>query len=247
MFQRFIIDYKNDIFRSLSEPIIFENVCDGRKAAILADCKNELIPIVRTTTKYNNPVQKFSSPYYELIENIRNVSEIKDLELNNAMAEIYEPTYRNMGFHSDQMLDLSENSYICIFSCYDEPIGKNIGIRKLKIRNKESGTYSEILLEHNTVVIFPIDANRKHVHKIILDVPKTKSKWLGVTFRLSKTFIDIENSIPYFRPEKKILRLASEDERREFLKHKSLENATINHSYPEICYTLSISDLLPAK
>lgn len=245
MFHRFSIDYKHDTFKQFSESIIFEDVCDGRKAANLVDCKNNLIPIVRTTTSYNNPVQRLLSRHYELIGNIRKVSEIKELELNNAMVEIYEPTYRNMGFHSDQMLDLADDSHICIFSCYDDEKTKDI--RKLKIRNKESRECSEILLDHNTVVIFPIDANRKHVHKIMLDTPKSKTRWLGITFRLSKTFIQIENDVATFYSDNEILRMADDSERKEFLKHKSLENSMVKYSYPKIYYTLSISDTMRIK
>ena len=133
MFRRSHLNYGNDTFTKFSESVVFENVCNGRKAANLADYKNDLIPLVRTTTSYNNPVQKFLPIHYELVENIRNVSEIKEIELNNAMIEI-EPKYRNMGYHSDQMLDLVEDSYICIFSCYDNiSAEKNNDTRKLKI------------------------------------------------------------------------------------------------------------------
>ena len=37
-----------------------------------------------------------------------------------------------MKYHSDQALDLADNSYICIFSCYDNPIN----LRTLRIKNK---------------------------------------------------------------------------------------------------------------
>lgn len=241
MFRKFSVTCSGDTFGMFSESAIFEDVCDGRKVANLIDCQNDLVPLVRTTTFYNNPSELFSFPHYALIEQIEKVSGINDLKFNSAMMEIYQPKYRKMKFHSDQMLDLADNSYICIFSCYDDEKTKNV--RTLKIRNKESRKCSEILLEHNTIILFPIDTNRKHVHKIILDKPESNNKWLGITFRLSKTFIKFENNIPYFHPTNRILTIANNKERREFLRQKGLENSLIEHEYPEIYYTLSASDL----
>ena len=51
------------------------------------------------------------------------------------MIEIYDSKYCKMGFHTDQSLDLQENSYIGIFSCYNDPTTKDL--RKLKVKNKE--------------------------------------------------------------------------------------------------------------
>jgi hypothetical protein len=244
MFLKFSIDYGKDIFHLLSNSITFEDIGNGRKGANLIDYKNETIPIVRTTTSYNNPSQVFSSVHYDLIEKIKNVSEIKELELNNALAEIYEPTYRNMRFHSDQALDLVSSSYICIFSCYDDP--STAIKRKLKIKNKQTDERFEILLDHNSVIIFSTEINKTYAHKIVAD-SGINSRWLGITFRLSKIFIKFDDITPYFYPEHKILTIATENQVSEFLKHKSLENSGLNYSYPEIFYTLSPGDLINPK
>ena len=71
----------------------------------------------------------------------------------------------------------------------------------------------------------------------------TSNIWLGLTFRLSKTYIYFNNELPYFVSNDKELRLANEVETKQFYKYKGLENTTL-FSYPEISYSISISDLL---
>ena len=246
MFTKFTINYQTNIFEELSKSIEFEDIITGRKGANLVDYKNNLVPIVRTTIGYNKPSQKFSQIHYDIIENIKNISKIEGLELNNAMVELYDSQYRDMKFHSDQSLDLAENSYICVFSCYDDPNNPS-DVRKLKIKEKTTELCSEILLEHNSVVIFSTDTNKKYVHKIVLETNKSTNKWFGITFRLSKTFIQFVNEIPYFYPSGKKLRIANKDERKEFARHKGIENLKIGYDYPEIDYAISISDTLPIK
>ena len=243
MFSKVILNYQKNIFEELSTSIIFEDIVTGRKGTNIVDYKNDLIPIVRTTTNYNKPTQKFLPIHYDIIENIKKVSNIKDLELNNALIEIYDNQYRTMGFHSDQALDLTENSYICIFSCYDN----NSSLRKLKIKEKSTKKESEIVLDHNSVIIFSTETNKKYLHKIILDTNKSQNLWLGITFRLSKTFIQFINEIPYFYKSNKILRLANQDEIIKFRKLKGDENANTEHNYSDIDYTLSASDILFIK
>ncbi len=183
MFTKFIIDFGINKFDDLSKSINLENIIGGRKGAVLVDCKNDLIPIVRTTTAYNKPVQRFLPIHCEIIKNIKKTH---NLEFNNALIEIYGSSYRKMGYHSDQSLDLVNDSYICLFSHYNDP--STIGKRKLVIKEKVSGATSEIILDHNSAVLFSVSTNSKWMHKIILD-KQTDNLWLGITFRLSKTFI----------------------------------------------------------
>lgn len=241
MFAKFIVNYPNNTFEELSHNVHFEDITNGRKGAVLVDCKNNLIPIVRTTTAYNVPAQQFLPEHYDLVEKIKNVSQINNLELNNALVEIYDSKYTSMKYHSDQALDLAENSYICIFSCYDNPVD----IRKLIIQNKQTNKCSEILLEHNSVVIFSFETNYKHLHKIILEKSITNNKWLGLTFRLSKTFINFINEIPYFHLNGILLKIADENEKKAFYKYRGEENRNIGYTYPDIDYTISPSDILP--
>lgn len=247
MFTRFILDFKTNQFEELSKSTRLENITAGRQGAILVDCKDNLVPLVRTTTIYNKPAQKFLPIHYHIIENIKNTSKYQDLEFNNALIEIYNSDYRKMGYHSDQALDLANNSYICLFSCYDNPF--TTAKRKLVIREKETVNCSEIILTHNSIVLFSVSTNSKWLHKIVLDDNKTKSvdgQWLGVTFRLSKTFIKFVNDVPYFYPDcTTVLKLANTDQKKEFSKYKRLENAGVGYTYPEIHYSISASDLLP--
>lgn len=257
-------------FKQFKESIEFEDICKGKKGAILVKCKytkdseRVIIPIVRTTTKYKRPVQEFSVYIDELIDNVKRElsNELSNsIEFNNAMVEIYDSMYSKMGYHTDQALDLYPNSYICIFSCYEYPSQlTNNDIRKLRIKNKKTNEESEILLENDSIVIFSTETNKYCLHKIILDNNCNNCKynysnrWLGITLRLSKTNIVFNkfDNIPYIlndsnyssNNEMKRLRIANEEERKEFYKYKKEENNSIDYEYPDIDYTISESDLM---
>lgn len=170
-----------------------------------------------------------------IIDQIKEISQLP-LKFNNAMIEIYDETYTKMKFHTDQSLDLLENSYICLFSCYKY---SDSNIRKLIIKNKNQLTTDTIDLHNNSFVIFSTETNKQFLHKII---GNTK-EWLGITFRCSKTFIDKNLCFKNNKP----IRIANELEIKEMYKYKSLENKTIDFNYPEIDYTLSSSDLIFIK
>jgi len=244
-FRKFAIDRKENIFQELEQSAQFEEVTNGRVGVVLLDDRSGLIPIVRTTTRYEQAAQSFSKIHYHLIDSIKEVSGIKDLDFNNGLFELYTSEYRKMGYHSDQALDLEDDSYIALYSCYnsDHPTD----IRKLKVKNKETGDAFDVELEHNSVVIFSTATNDKHLHKIILDNLSSNDIWIGLTLRLSKTLIDLRDQVPYFAKTNQILRLADEEERREFYKLRSQENKGVNFKYPEINYTISPSDRLPIK
>ena len=72
------------------------------------------------------------------------------------------------------------------------------------------------------------------------------NKWLGITFRKSKTFIQFQNNLPYFANGKP-LKLADEVQQREFYKLRGQENKSLDFDYPSIAYTLSKSDTLLPK
>lgn len=241
MFVKSIINNPKNLFEELSNSIKFEQIIKGRKGAVLVDCKNDLVPIVRTTNNYNEPAQKFLPIHYEIINNIKKEYSLPELEFNNALIEIYDSSYCNMGYHSDQALDLANNSYICIFSCYDKPTD----IRKLQIKTKATDECFEILLEHNSIILFSLPVNSYHLHKIVLEKNTSNNKWLGITFRLSKTYVKFVDGLPYIG--NKILRLANDEEKKEYYKQRSKENKLIDHSYPEIDYTISVSDMLPVQ
>jgi hypothetical protein len=144
-----------------------------------------------------------------------------------------------MGYHTDQTLDLDEESDICIFSCYKNENTKNL--RTLNVINKETKEEQNITMYNNNYIIFSVKNNKKYVHKIILEKEKNNddSEWLGLTMRCSKTYI--KNNV---LPNGNILYLASKEEENNFYKLKTMENNMINYEYPIINYTISKSDLM---
>lgn len=261
-FHKYILEDIENPFDELSKSIFFDTITYGRKGANLVDYKNNLMPLVRTTTKYNNANQKFLPVHYEIMDKIKNVTKIDNLEFNNALIEIYNYSYRDMKFHSDQALDLEEDSYICLYSCYnysksnsssdslslkdncDNPSTKDLRI--LRTKNKIIDEGKDIVLDHNSIIIFSTNTNYTNLHKIILESCSNKSdEWLGITFRKSKTFIVFNNELPYFYPKNIPLTLANEDQNKEFYKYRSLENSIAGYIYPEILYTINTGDLKP--
>ena len=72
--------------------------------------------------------------------------------------------------------------------------------------------------------------------RVELLVVEAGGEWLGLTLRLSKTFV---------HPTAPSVHLASSEERREFVRLKRLENATDGpFAYPDLAFTLSASDLV---
>ena len=159
---------RHNIFDELSTITEFEDICEGRKGAVLVDCKNDLIPLVRTTTNYHKSSQRFQPIHYDIFEKIKSQALISlgmEVDFNNALIEVYTLLYATMGYHSDQAQDLNPNSYIGVFSCYEN---EAVDLRKLKIKNKTTNTCSEIIMDHCSVVLFSVDTNSRFLHKILL-------------------------------------------------------------------------------
>jgi len=241
MFTKTILDYENNMFPLLST-INFENITKGRKGAVLINAQNNLIPLVRTTSKYINSPQQFNQIHLDIINKIKEMTNIDNLCFNNALIEMYDNSYCTMGFHSDQALDLANDSYIAIYSCY-----KNINTvnhRKLIVKNKTTNKISEIIMDHNSVILFDLTSNQQHLHKIILNNINKDNEWLGITFRCSKTFVHHINNVPYFYKTDVPLKLATDKETKEFYKLRSEENKKTDFTYPNLDFTISPSDLL---
>lgn len=244
MFKQYTLDVPENLFNQLSTCTTFEDIIKGRQGAVLLNYKHNTMPIVRTTTIYNNPAQQFLPIHYEIMDNIR--KKIKNnIIFNNALIEIYNNDYHNMKYHTDQSLDLQEDSYICLFSCYENNSNASNDMRKLQIKNKTTKLCSEFTLNNNSIVLFNVQTNQQHLHKIVLESKKSTNRWLGITFRLSKTFIKFTDDIPYIYPNNKVFKIADSNERTMFLKHKSSENLQTEYVYPNIDYTISKSDMLP--
>ena len=254
-FHKFIMHDPLNLFDQLHTSSQFENITTGRYGATLVDYRDSLVPIVRTTTNYKNPSQQFLPIHHDIIDKIKKHMD-NGIQFNNALIEVYDQRYFTMVYHSDQALDLDENSYICLFSCYSNPLTKNI--RKLTIKSKCSNTNFDIVLDHNSFVLFSVRDNRQYLHKIVLDVPNNKKSgefdvsdlWLGITFRQSKTLIYFNNEIPYFKKNDKQLSFATNEQKKQFYKYRSIENTSSDQSldevYPDdIHYTISAGDLIP--
>ncbi|HEY8896554.1 MAG TPA: hypothetical protein VIM79_17130 [Niastella sp.] len=256
-FYKITIDTETNLFNELSTGIDFEPVAKGRAGNHLVNVSDNGIPIVRTTTKYNIPANNFCPIHHRIVERINEVigkdNLLPSLHFNNALIEVYEAAYSKMNFHSDQSLDLDGDSYIGVFTCYENPDALSAQhIRKLKIKDKVSNEEFEHSLTHNSVMLFSVATNTKFQHKIVLDpVPNAKpsaadNKWLGITFRTSKTYIQFHNNQPHFS-NGKLLELANKEQEAEFYKLRGQENRELNFVYPELSYTINVADRMRPK
>ncbi|OKK21125.1 hypothetical protein AMK16_12280 [Streptomyces sp. CB00455] len=234
-----------DLFAELSTSARLEDVGKGRRGAVLTRIDEAGgVPLVRTTTQYGSPTQRFRAVHERLAQRIQERTAIP-VGFNNALIESYTNAYRTMGSHSDQALDLAEDSFIAVFSCYRHPEAGPP--RKLMFEAKGSGVDTfEIPLTHNSVVAFSVESNRRFKHKIVLDtaVPTADNQWLGVTFRTSKTVVRFRDGHAYL-PQGARLTSADDEQRREFYRLRRRENDETDFVYPSLTYTVSESDLLP--
>jgi len=230
------LDFPENLFPMLSKNL-FEPVVEGRKALNLIRIKDDLYPLVRTTTRYQNPALPFEEIHETIINKIKEQFLDLSLDFNNAMVEIYNNLYTSMGYHSDQALDLDKDSYIAIFSVYNN---QKYVPRTLMIQNKITKNISKIVMEHNSVILFSVKENAKHLHKIILEKNSKDTEWLGITFRLSKTMIKFIDNKPYFLNGEELI-LKND---KEFYHLRTKENKEIEFEYPPLNYTISPSDLL---
>lgn len=235
-----------NLFDELLTSVRFEAVGKGRQGAVLIKIdKTGSIPIVRTTTRYNAPAQRFQSVHDQLAQQIQARASLA-IGFNNALIENYTNAYTTMGSHSDQALDLAPESLIAVFSCYKHPESANPS-RKLRVELKESCSDNiDIPLTHNSVVLFDLDTNRRLKHKIVLDrsVQMSENQWLGITFRTSKTLVRFRDDYPYFLDDTR-LTLANDEQRQEFYHLRHRENNEMDFTYPRITYTISESDMMP--
>lgn len=237
---------KENLFAELLDSVRFEDVGKGRQGAVLINSDEAgRVPIVRTTTRYSTPAQRFRSVHEQLAERIRERASIS-LGFNNALIECYTNAYTTMGSHSDQALDLADGSSIALFSCYRHPERVSTQ-RALVVESKEPGGDTfEVPLIHDCVVVFSLDANKRFKHKIVLRAParSPENQWLGITFRTSKTWVQLRGGQAHFADGTRLL-LADDEERREFFRLRRRENDELDFVYPRLTYTISESDLLP--
>lgn len=243
MFSQHILPHA-PTFQQLTENVVFEQIVKGRLCANIVTNTN-IVPIVRTTTIYANSAKQFQPHHFSLVESIKQVIGNDGTDFNNAMVEIYDNDYKTMRYHTDQAIDLADDSIICLFTCYENPPEKE-DIRELLTNNKTTHEKQTFPLLNNSIITFSKQTNSQHVHKIHLDMVKTTNRWLGITFRKSKTFVHFVDEIPYFYGTKEQLTLANQEQRREFIRCKSLENKTTDFDWNTVsfCFTMSPHDLL---
>lgn len=247
-FRSYTLRTKDDLFAELRASVRFEDVGKGRQGAVLIKADEaSRIPLVRTTTRYSTPAQRFRSVHEQLARQVQESASLP-VGFNNALIEIYTNAYTTMGSHSDQAQDLADGSFIALFSCYEYPELASPP-RKLLVEPKQPGGDTfEIKLIHNSVVLFSVDTNRIFKHKIVLDTPARtpENQWLGITLRTSKTFVQLRGGQPYF-PDDTRLTLADDEQRRELYQLRRRENQEADFRYPRITYTLSESDMMPPE
>ncbi|MEH6374789.1 alpha-ketoglutarate-dependent dioxygenase AlkB [Streptomyces sp. KLMMK] len=236
---------EDNLFAELSASAGFEDLGKGRRGATLAKIDEAGgVPLIRTTTRYSSPTQRFQAVHERLAQQIQERAALP-VGFNNALIEIYTNAYRTMGSHSDQALDLANGSSIAVFSCYQHP--ESSPPRKLIFESKGSGDEKfEIPLTHNSIVTFSVDSNRRLRHKIVLDAPgrTVDSRWLGVTFRTSKTLLRFRDGHAHL-PQGARLMSADDEQRYEFYRLRRRENNETDFIYPPLTYTISESDLMP--
>nr|WP_257019405.1 hypothetical protein [Streptomyces sp. TLI_235] len=106
---------EENLFAELSVSARLEDVGKGRRGAVLTKIDQAGdVPLVRTTTRYSSPAQRFQS-VHELLAQLIQDRAAPPVGFNNALIESYTNAYRTMGSHSDQALDLAGEQGHCKF------------------------------------------------------------------------------------------------------------------------------------
>ncbi|MFF6811250.1 hypothetical protein ACFZAG_15360 [Streptomyces sp. NPDC012403] len=241
----YVLPTEENLFAELSASTGWEDVGKGRRGAVLTKV-DEVggVPLVRTTTRYGSPAQRFRPVHERLARQIQECTALP-VGFNNALVELYTNAYTTMGKHSDQALDLADESFIAVFSCYRHPEAGPP--RKLIFESKMTGDEKfEIPLAHHSIVAFSVESNRRLRHRIVLESPvqAADNQWLGVTFRTSKTSVRFHDGHAYL-PQGARLMPADDEQRLEFYRLRRRENNETDFVYPPLTYTISESDLMP--
>jgi hypothetical protein len=240
-----VLPGEENLFAELSASVRLEDVGKGRQGAVLTKAdETGGVPLVRTTTRYGSPAQRFRTVHERLARRVQECAALP-VAFNNVLVERYTNAYTTMGSHSDQALDLADDSFVAVFSCYQYPGAGQP--RKLVFESKtSSGEKFEIPLTHHGVVAFSVESNRRLRHRIVLDAPgrTADNQWLGMTFRTSKTLARFRDGHVYL-PWGARLVPADDEQRHEFYRLRRRENKETDFSYPPLPYTVSESDLMP--
>lgn len=236
-------------FRTLSAGVALETLGPGRWGAHLTRRADGAFPLVRTTTRFTAPAEPFLAAHVDAADRIASAMNddaraLGAATFNHALLEVYDDRYTTMGYHSDQALDLSEDSWIALLSCYDRPMPPSgPGIRVLWVKSKTDDERFSIPLSPGSVVVFSTRTNARYTHKIGLPAAaETPVRWLGLTLRCSKTPLRFDDGVPVL-PSGNALRVADEAEARAFYRLRGAENREVGFAYPDLDYTISPADL----
>lgn len=244
LFRSFNLDAEPGLFLELMQAADLEAVGKGRQGAVLTlPDEQRGFPLVRTTSRYASPAQCWSATHGRLAEEVSSLASIENT-FNNVLFEHYTNAYAKMGFHSDQALDLQPDTHIAILSTYATRPEAGTE-RKLVVEPKGSGDSFELVMGHNSVIVFSVDVNRHFRHKIVLDKSSNppENEWLGLTFRTSNTLVTY-SSEGVVLSDGTELTLGSDEEAREFFQLRGRENREPGFDYPPCTFTISPSDLM---
>jgi hypothetical protein len=241
----------NLTYSDLLQDLDLETIRDGRQQTTLV-CLTPtgLVPLVRSTTSCKYPAQPIKPVHAQLMAEILSQLELAGVStsFNHIMLERYSSDYRKMRYHSDQALDLAEDSYIAIFSRYPVPPfpGREL---QLVIRTKANPQYEQIIpLTDRSLIYFSVADNRLYQHKLVLksdqQLAVPDQPWLGLTMRCARTLLRFINEIPYFTDQQAMLVLATPTQAKECLSYRHAENTKTDFRYPILTYTLSVGDTL---
>ena len=277
-FMHTLLPVAEDVQTTLSCDVYLEQTCPGRYGAVLVrpvaaiaessdaastvSAASVAIPLVRSTTAYATAAQHFPEAHKYLLQNIRDcIGDAEGingfdarLDFNNALQEQYTARYRTMGMHTDQALDLRDDSFICLFSTYSNPEVAACDLRQLVVKNKTTGTEQRIVLVHGSLVWFSVRTNAQYWHQIVPIAATAKGTeadtvWLGITFRCSKRALTLDNKGAALLEDGQQLVLLTDKERKsEYFKERRAENTAVGafeYSAFAMHSTISPSDLLP--
>ena len=232
-----------DPFAALSEGVDFMELGKGRVGTHLVEPGERGVPLVRTTARYTRAPSRFAPAHRAVASAIEEAAGVPGF--NNALIEVYDRGYTKMGYHSDLALDLEAGSFIALYSCYARPADR-VGWRTLEVKAKEDGARTSIVLEHGSVVLFSLEANAAHTHRIVLGQQaqrEPENRWLGLTLRRSGTWVRHEGGQVLFA-DGTPLTLAEGEDAKAFYRLRGRENRELGFAWPRVDVTLSEADLL---
>ncbi len=230
-------------FVALGEGVDFMELGKGREGTHLVAPGERGVPLVRTTARYARPPSRFSPAHRAVAAAIEEATGAPGF--NNALIEVYDRGYTKMGYHSDLALDLEAGSFIALYSCYARPADRS-GLRTLEVKEKASGARTGITLEHGSVVMFSLEANAAHTHRIVLGQQaqrEPENRWLGLTLRRSGTWVRHEDGHVLFA-DGTPLTLAEGEDAKAFYRLRGRENRDQEFAWPRVDVTLSEADLM---